>query len=292
MVKEDRDGKSRDYRVLELQNGQLSTIIKTEITGAEKAKLFPTDIGVVVNDFLVEHFKGIVDFNFTAKVEKEFDEIAQGMKEWTDMLHGFYGPFHSEVETTIKNADRATNERELGIDPESGKRVSVRIGRFGPMVQIGSADDEEKPRFASLRPGQMIETITFEEALDLFKLPKKIGEFEGKEMTVAIGRFGPYIRHNNAFYSLPKDVDPHGVTTEKAIQIIQDKRQRDKEKVVKVFDENPDARIENGRWGPFIRFGKQNIKIPKGTELQSITYADVLKWAEADDKKPKKKGKK
>ncbi|GGC49724.1 DNA topoisomerase 1 [Parapedobacter defluvii] len=292
VVKEDRDGKSRDYRVLELQNGQLSTIIKTEITGAEKAKLFPTDIGVVVNDFLVEHFKGIVDFNFTAKVEKEFDEIAQGMKEWTDMLHGFYGPFHSEVETTIKNADRATNERELGIDPESGKRVSVRIGRFGPMVQIGSADDEEKPRFASLRSGQMIETITFEEALDLFKLPKKIGEFEGKEMTVAIGRFGPYIRHNNAFYSLPKDVDPHGVTTEKAIQIIQDKRQRDKEKVVKVFDENPDARIENGRWGPFIRFGKQNIKIPKGTELQSITYADVLKWAEADDKKPKKKGKK
>lgn len=292
VVKEDREGKSRDYRVLELQNGQLSTLVKTEITGAEKAKLFPTDIGVVVNDFLVEHFKGIVDFNFTAKVEKEFDEIAQGMKEWTDMLRGFYGPFHTEVETTIKNADRATNERELGIDPESGKRVSVRIGRFGPIVQIGSAEDEEKPRFASLRPGQMIETITFEDALDLFKLPKKIGEFEGKEMTVAIGRFGPYIRHNNAFYSLPKDVDPHGVTTDTAIQIIQDKRQRDIEKVVKVFDENPDARIENGRWGPFIRFGKQNIKMPKGTDVASVTYADVLKWAEAGDKKPKKKGKK
>ncbi|PPL04895.1 type I DNA topoisomerase [Parapedobacter indicus] len=292
VVKEEREGKPRDYRVLELQGTQLSTVTKTEITGAEKAKLFPTDIGVVVNDFLVEHFKGIVDFNFTAKVEKEFDEIAQGMKEWTDMLRGFYGPFHTEVEITIKHADRATNERELGVDPESGKRVSVRIGRFGPMVQIGSTDDEEKPRYASLRPGQMIETITFEEALDLFKLPKKIGEFEGKEMTVAIGRFGPYIRHNNAFYSLPKDVDPHGVTTDAAIQIIQDKRQRDLEKIVKVFDENPDARIENGRWGPFIRFGKQNIKIPKGTEVNSITYADVLKWAEAGDKKPKRKVKK
>src|SRR5690606_7002830 len=144
----------------------------------------------------------------------------------------------------------------------------------------------------SLRPGQMIETITFEEALDLFKLPKKIGEFEEKEMTVAIGRFGPYIRHNNAFYSLPKDIDPHDVTTDVAVQIIQDKRQRDIEKIVKVFDENPDARIENGRWGPFIRFGKQNIKIPKGTEVQAITYADVLKWAEAGDKKPKRKAKK
>ncbi|WP_353130501.1 type I DNA topoisomerase [Parapedobacter pyrenivorans] len=290
VVKEDRDGKPRDYRVLELGGGTIATLTKTEITGAERSKLFPTDIGVVVNDFLVEHFKGIVDFNFTAKVEKEFDEIAQGMKEWTDMLHSFYGPFHNEVETTIKNADRATNERELGMDPETGKRVSVRIGRFGPMVQIGMADEEEKPRFASLRPGQMIETITFEEALELFKLPKKVGEFEEKEMTVAIGRFGPYIRHNNAFYSLPKGVDPHDVTTDSAIEIIKDKRQKDIEKIVKIFDENPDARIENGRWGPFIRFGKQNIKIPKGTEVQNITYADVLNWAEADEKKPKKKG--
>lgn len=289
VVKENRDGKPRDYRVLELEAGKIATLTKTEVTGAEKTKLFPTDIGVVVNDFLVEHFKGIVDFNFTAKVEKEFDEIAQGMKEWTDMLHGFYAPFHQEVETTIKNADRATNERELGTDPETGKRVSVRIGRFGPMVQIGSADDEEKPRFASLRPGQMIETITFEEALDLFKLPKKVGEFEEKEMTVAIGRFGPYIRHDNAFYSLPKEVDPHDVTADSAIEIIKDKRQKDIEKIVKIFDENPDARVENGRWGPFVRFGKQNLKIPKGTEVQDITYADVLKWAEADEKRPKKK---
>lgn len=289
VVKEDRDGKPRDYRVLELKNARIETLTKTEITGAEKGKLFPTDIGVVVNDFLVEHFKGIVDFNFTAKVEKEFDEIAQGMKEWTDMLRAFYGPFHSEVETTIRNADRATNERELGIDPETGKRVSVRIGRFGPMVQIGSADDDEKPRFASLRPGQMIETITFEEALDLFKLPKKVGEFEGKEMVVAVGRFGPYVRHNGAFYSLPKDMDPLDVTEASAIEIIQNKRKQDSEKIIRVFEENPDVRVENGRWGPFIRFGKQNIKIPKGTELERITYADVLKWAEEDAKKGKKK---
>lgn len=289
VVKEDREGKQRDYRVLELKSGTVETVKKTETTGAEKSKLFPTDIGALVNDFLVEHFKGIVDFNFTAKVEKEFDEIAQGLKDWTAMLHEFYGPFHSEVETTIKTADRANSERELGIDPETGKKVSVRIGRFGPMVQIGTADDEEKPRFASLRSGQMIETITFEEAMELFKLPKRVGLFEDKDMTVAIGRFGPYIRHDGSFYSLPKGTDPHDVTDESAIQIIKDKRQKDKEKIIKVFEENPEARIENGRWGPFIRFGKQNIKIPKGTEVGDITYSDVLKWAEDDDKKPKVK---
>src|SRR5690606_21895535 len=201
---------------------------KTEITGAERNKMFPTDIGVLVNDFLVQHFKGIVDYHFTAKVEKEFDEIAQGFKEWTDMLSNFYGPFHSEVQNTLDNADRATHERELGVDPVSGKPISVRVGRFGPLVQIGTADDEEKPVFASLRKGQMIETITLEEALELFKLPKKVGEFEGKEMTVAIGRFGPYIRHNSSFYSLPKGLDPLDVEQDQAIQIIEEKRQKDK----------------------------------------------------------------
>lgn len=290
VVKEDREGKERVYRVLQLAHGTIDQLTKTEITGAEKAKLFPTDIGMVVNDFLVEHFIGIVDFHFTAKVEKEFDEIAQGLKEWTEMLHAFYTPFHQEVENTMLHADRANNERELGTDPATGKRVSVRIGKFGPLVQIGSPEDEEKPRFASLRPGQMIETITFEEALDLFKLPRKAGTFEDKDMTVAIGRFGPYIRHNSAFYSLPKGVDPHDVTEKDAIEIIKDKRQKDKDKVIKVFVENPDAQIENGRWGPFIRFGKQNLKIPKGTEIESITYQQVLDWAAADEKKPKAKG--
>ncbi len=289
VVKEEREGRSRDYRVLTLENTEISAVTKTEITGAEKGKMFPTDIGIVVNDFLVEHFKGIVDFNFTAKVEKEFDEIAHGLTEWTDMLREFYGPFHSEVQNTLENAERANNERELGVDPVSGKPVSVRIGKFGPLVQIGAQDDEEKPRFASLRKGQMIETITFEDAMELFKLPKKVGIFEEKEMTVAIGRFGPYIRHDSSFYSLPKNVDPLDVTEEECIQIIKDKRQKDIEKVIRVFDENPEAQIEQGRWGPFIRFGKQNLKIPKGTEVEQITYEDVLKWAEADA--PKSKGK-
>src|SRR5690606_39050274 len=271
VVKEEREGKQREYRVLTLENAEVKAVTRTEITGAEKGKMFPTDIGVVVNDFLVEHFNGIVDFHFTANVEKEFDDIAHGLTEWTKMLHDFYGPFHSEVEDTLENADRANNERELGIDPDSGKPVSVRIGKFGPLVQIGSADDEEKPRFASLRKGQMIETITFEDAMELFKLPKKVGMFEDKEMTVAVGRFGPYIRHNSAFYSLPKGVEPLDVTEEEAIQIIKDKRQKDIEKVIRVFDENPEAQIEQGRWGPFIRFGKQNLKIPKGTEVEKIT---------------------
>ncbi len=287
VVKEDRDGKSRDYKVLTLANGVIKDQVKTEMTGVERNKMFPTDIGVLVNDFLVEHFRGIVDFNFTAKVEKEFDEIAQGQKEWTDMLEGFYRPFHDEVQDTLEHADRATHERVLGTDPATGKPVSVRVGRFGPLVQIGAAEDEEKPQFASLRKGQMIETITFEEAMELFKLPKKVGVFEDKEMTVAIGRFGPYIRHNSAFYSLPKDLDPLDVTEEQAIEIIQVKRQKDIDKVIRVFEENPDAQIENGRWGPFVRFGKQNLKIPKGTDIDQITYADVLKWAEQDSKNGK-----
>lgn len=284
VVKEDREGKERQYTVLTVKNGTVVSDIKTEITGAERNKMFPTDIGMLVNDFLLQHFKGIVDYHFTAKVEKEFDEIAEGSKEWTDMLRQFYGPFHEEVQDTLEHADRANSERELGVDPETGKPVSVRVGRFGPLVQIGSADDEEKPRFASLRKGQMIETITLEEALELFKLPKKVGEYEDAEMTVAIGRFGPYIRHKSAFYSLPKGVDPHDVTEDQAIQIIEEKRKKDREKVIRVFEENSDAQIENGRWGPFIRFGKQNIKIPKGTDIDKITYADVLKWAESDPK--------
>lgn len=289
VVKEDRDGKERAYQVFTLEDGQISDLKKTEITGAERNKMFPTDIGVLVNDFLVQHFNGIVDYHFTAKVEKEFDEIAHGLKSWTEMLANFYKPFHGEVQNTLENADRASHEKELGIDPASGKPISVRVGRFGPLVQIGTPDDEEKPRFASLRKGQMIETITLEEALELFKLPRKVGQFEEKEMTVAIGRFGPYIRHDSSFYSLPKELDPLEVEEDQAIEIIKEKRQKDKDKIIRVFDENPDAKIENGRWGPFVRFGKQNLKIPKGTEVENITYADVVKWAEQDTKAPAKK---
>ncbi|MGO1243014.1 MAG: type I DNA topoisomerase [Sphingobacterium sp.] len=292
VVKEDRDGRERRFVVLSINKQDVEEQVKTEMTGAERSKMFPTDIGVLVNDFLVEHFNDIIDYHFTAKVEKEFDEIAQGEKEWTKMLSEFYGPFHAGIQDTLENAERATHERQLGADPETGKPVSVRVGRFGPLVQIGSADDEEKPRFASLRKGQMIETITFDEAMDLFKLPKKVGVFEEKEMTVAIGRFGPYIRHASAFFSLPKDLDPMDVTEEQAIEIIKEKRQKDIDKIIRVFEENEEARIENGRWGPFIRLGKQNIKIPKGTEIETITYEDVLKWADADPKGKAKAAKK
>jgi len=295
VVKEEREGKSRQFNVLTLAKGELNKEVKTEITGAEKGKLFPTDIGAVVNDFLVQHFNGIVDFHFTASVEKQFDEIAHGLKEWTEMIKSFYNPFHQEVETTIQTAEKARGERDLGVDPETGKRMSVRIGRFGPFVQIGeNAENEgdEKPRYASLRTGQMIETITLEEALELFKLPKKVGVFEDKDMTVAIGRFGPYVRHASAFYSLPKGVDPHSVTEAEAIQIIEEKRKKDSEKLIKSFDENPDVKILNGRWGPYIEYGKLNVKIPKGKEAKDLTFEEVKALADAAEKEPKKTGRK
>ncbi|RVU03107.1 type I DNA topoisomerase [Mucilaginibacter limnophilus] len=292
VVKEDREGKQRNFRVLTLKNGSISKEEKTENTGAERGKLFPTDIGAVVNDFLVQYFKGIVDFNFTASVEKQFDEIAQGMKEWTDMIRKFYDPFHKEVEKTIETADKARGERELGTHPESGKKVSVRIGRYGPFVQIGENDDEDKPAYASLRTGQSIETISLEEALELFKLPKKVGVYEDKEMTVAIGKFGPYIRHNSAFYSLPKGTDPLDVSEQLAIEIIEEKRKKDAEKLIKVFDEDAEVKILNGRWGPYIEYGKQNIKIPKGKDPLTLTFDEVKALAGEAGKEPKKGGKK
>ena len=290
VVKEDREGKQRNFRVLTLKGENITKEERSENTGAERNKLFPTDIGSVVNDFLVQYFKEIVDYHFTAGVEKQFDEIAQGLEEWTNMIRNFYGPFHKGVENTIEKADKATGERELGSHPESGKKVSVRIGRFGPFVQIGENDDDDKPQYASLRAGQSIETISLNEALELFKLPKRVGLFEDKDMTVAIGKFGPYIRHNNAFYSLPKDLDPHDVTEEQAIELILDKRKRDAERVIKTFAEADDVKILNGRWGPYIEFGKQNVKIPKGKDAQELTYEDCKALADAEAKAPKKSG--
>lgn len=287
VVKEEREGKQRNFRVLTLKNGAITKEEKTETTGAEKGKMFPTDIGAVVNDFLVQHFNGIVDFHFTANVEKQFDDIAQGLEEWTKMIRKFYDPFHKEVESTILNADRASGERELGVHPVSGKKMSVRIGRYGPFVQIGDSDDEDKV-YASLRAGQMIETISLEEALELFKLPKKAGVFEDKDMTVAIGKFGPYIRHNSAFYSLPKGIDPLEVSEQQAIDIILEKRKKDAEKLMKTFDENPDMKILNGRWGPYIEYGKLNVKIPKGKEPLELTYDECKALADAMEKEPKK----
>ncbi|MDP9081592.1 MAG: type I DNA topoisomerase [Bacteroidota bacterium] len=291
VVKEEREGKQRAFRVLTLKGDKITKEEKIENTGAERGKLFPTDIGAVVNDFLVQHFNDIVDFNFTASVEKQFDEIAQGLKEWTDMLHSFYTPFHKEVESTTQTANKATGERDLGIHPESGKKMSVRIGRYGPFVQVGeNATDEEpeKPLYASLRTGQSIETITLEEALELFKLPKKVGFFEDKDMTVAIGKFGPYIRHNGAFVSLPKGVDPHDVTEDQAIELIIDKRKRDAEKLIKTFDEDPTMKVLNGRWGPYIEFDKLNVKIPKDKDPLTLTYEECKALADATPKDAKK----
>ena len=295
VVKEEREGKQRAYRVLTLKGGNIVKEEKTENTGAEKNKLFPTDIGAVVNDFLVNHFEGIVDFNFTASVEKQFDEIAQGLMEWTKMIRTFYDPFHENVESTIKTADKATGERDLGLHPVSGKKVSVRIGRYGPFVQVGdnaTEEEPEKPLYASLRNGQSIETISIEDALELFKLPKKVGIFEDKDMTVAIGKFGPYIRHNSVFVSLPKGIDPLDVTEEGAIELILEKRKKDAEKLIKAFDEDPTVKILNGRWGPYIEFGKQNVKIPKDRQPLDLTFEECKALAAADEKAPKKGAKK
>jgi len=275
VVKEDREGKERAYVVFTLKGSDVSKSNKTEITGTEKAKLFPTDIGMVVNDFLLEHFSNILDFNFTAKVEKEFDEIAEGLKEWTSMMDEFYGPFHKDVEKTQDEAKRATGERLIGVDPVSGKNIYARIGRYGPLVQIGENDDEEK-KFANLRKGFTIETIMLDDALELFKLPKSLGNYEDKEMIVGVGRFGPYVRHNSKFYSIPKGNEPLDYSFEDAINLIEEKRKAERERLIKSFAENPDLQILNGRFGPYISLGKENYKIPKDKEPTSLTFEECM----------------
>jgi DNA topoisomerase-1 len=293
VLKEDREGKQRQYLTLKLKGSEITETALTEQYGKEKAKLFPDNIGMIVNDFLVEYFKEILDFNFTAKVEKEFDDIASGKMQWTKMIDSFYKPFHKNVEKTLEVSDYSKGEKKLGADPGSGKPVIARMGRYGPVVQIGENDPngEEKPKFASLLKGQQLETITLEEALELFNLPRKLGDFEGKEMIVSIGRFGPYVRHDSKFYSLKKDIDdPYKVTTERAIEIINEKRETDKNRVIKTFTDNPDIQILNGRWGPYISFKKLNFKIPKGSEPSSLSKEDCMKIIEstAVKKKPKK----
>lgn len=288
VVKEDREGIQRNFNVLLLKNNAITDEVRSEGTGAEKNKLFPTDIGMVVNDFLLKEFPQIMDFNFTAKVEEEFDDIAEGKILWTKMLSDFYKPFHKNVEQTTEHSERASGERLLGVDPVSGKNVYVRIGRFGPMAQLGEGNDENnKPKFASLRKDQRLETITFEQALDLFKLPRTVGEFEEKEMVVAIGRFGPYVRHNGIFVSLKKEDDPMTITADRAIELIQAKRQADIDKYIKTFPENPSVQVLNGRWGPYLVIDKNNYKIPKGTEAAALTLQDCLDIA-ADPKNASK----
>lgn len=269
--KGDRQAIKRDFNVLKLKDGKISDKIKSENTGAEKSKLFPTDIGLVVNDFLFEYFPNIMDYNFTANVEKEFDHIAEGKVKWTKSIDNFYKKFHPVVESTLKNSERQVGERILGIDPKSGRQIAVKIGKFGPIAQIGKSEEEEKPVFASLHRNQSIESITLDEALELFKLPREIGEFENKEMIAAIGRFGPYIRHDGKFYSLPKTDDPLEISAERAVEIIEAKRESDKNKVIHIFGQNGEIQVLNGRFGAYIAFEKNNYKIPKNTDVATLT---------------------
>ena len=291
VIKESRDGTSRNYVEMTIAKGNFKESAKTEITGAEKQKLFPTNIAMVVNDFLVEHFPNVIDFSFTARVEKEFDDIAAGGQNWEDMIGSFYGKFHQSVEETEQVSRQDINSsRLIGVHPVNGKNMTARLGRFGPLVQIGEADDEEK-QFASMKKGQFIENITMEEALELFKLPRDIGMFEDKKMVAAVGRFGPYVRHDAAFYSLGKEQDPLSITEIEAIELIENKRDADAKKHIKSFGENPEIQILNGRWGPYIKLGKDNFKIPKGKEAESLTYAETLEIIEAQPDATKKKGK-
>lgn len=261
----------RSYNLLKLKAGKITDNTFEENTGAEKSKLFPTDIGIVVNDFLTEYFPDILNYNFTAQVEKEFDSVAEGDIRWTESIDKFYKAFHPVVEDTMKNSERQVGERILGVDPASGRQLSVKIGKFGPLAQIGTAEEEEKPVFASLRKDQSIESISLEEALELFKLPRQVGEYEGKVMTVAIGRFGPYIRHDSSFYSLPKTDDPMEVSTERAIEIIEEKREVERNKLIASFGENGEIQVLNGRFGPYFACDKVNYKIPKGTDPATLT---------------------
>ncbi|MBF90956.1 MAG: DNA topoisomerase I [Flavobacteriales bacterium] len=288
-----REGVERQYHALSLKEGKVAEEIKTEKTGADKSKLIPTDIGMVVTDFLMEHFKQVMDYSFTADVEKEFDEIAKGDKKWNEMIGQFYGDFHSRVEEVAETSERAKGERLLGQDPGTGENIYVRIGRFGPMAQIGEASDEKKPRFASLLAGQSIQSITLEETLELFKLPRLIGEFEGEEVVAAIGRFGPYLRHKGKFVSLKKAEGDEPLTIEiaRAVEVIEAHRQAERDRIINRFEGEPLVQVLNGRYGPFIQIGegarknKQNVKIPKGTEPKSLTRDMCLELAEQQKKK-------
>jgi len=280
VIKEDHEGKERKLLILTLKNKSITESEQVEIYNREKSKLFPDNIGMIVNDFLIEYFKEIMDYNFTATVEKEFDDIASGKMEWTKMIDRFYKPFHKKVENTLKVSDYSKGERELGPDPDSGKQVIVRMGRYGPIVQIGIAGDKlaEKPRYASLLKGQNLETITLEEALALFKLPRSLGDYEDKELVVGIGRFGPYVRHNNKFYSLKKGVDdPYKIDQNRAIELINEKIEQEKNRIIRTFSDEPDLFILNGHWGPYISYKKNNYRIPKKTNPEEMTKEDCMK---------------
>ena len=275
--KREKEGSKRNFQILSLNNkDEISTVTSSEITGAEKNKLSPTDLGLVVTDFLKLHFSKVMDFNFTAKIEGEFDEIAAGKLLWSDMLASFYEPFHTTIEHTLENAERAKGERELGFDPVSGKKLITRMGRYGPMVQIGHQDEEEKPRFAKLKASQSIETISFEEALELFKLPRTLGQFEEEDVSVNIGRFGPYAAHAKKFYSLNKEMDPYTVTLEELTPMIAEKRKAKDERTIKVFEKEK-IQLLRGPYGPYIKQGLRNYKLNKEQQekVETLTIEEV-----------------
>lgn len=287
----DREGQRRNYTVLTLKDGAVKRAVKSEVYGADKGKLLPTDVGIVVNDFLVDQFPNIVDYNFTARVEEEFDTIAEGKTAWSGAIGDFYQRFHPEVErATHERPAQRVGQRILGVQPSTGLQVSVSIGRYGPMAQLGTAEDAEKPRFASLQKGQSLETITLEEALSLFDLPKNIGEYEGEVMTVAVGRFGPYVRHAGKFYSLPKDTDPLSCTAEQAIEIIREKRESEEKSLLKSFTEDADLSIRTGRFGPYLKYKTDNYKLPKDVDPTSMSYEDCMKLIAETPAKTARKG--
>lgn len=288
--KRDKEGIPRVYRILTLKDKEISKKEESENIGAERNKLFPTDLGLVVTDFLSEHFQKVMDYGFTAKIEQEFDEIAQGKMVWHKMIDSFYHPFHKNVEHTLEHAERAKGEHHLGEDPESGKPVVARLGRFGPMVQIGGTEDEEKPRFAKLRANQSIETITFDEAMELFKLPRKVGLFEGSDVVVNIGRFGPYAQHDGKFYSLKKEMDPYTVELDEVAPLIEEKRKAAAENTIKIFEKEK-IKILKGPYGPYIKQGLRNYKLPKEKQetAADLTIEEVKAIIEEVKANPPKK---
>ena len=291
--KGNKSGETRIYNILALKNGKITAKEGKETVGAEKAKLMPTDIGIVVNDFLLECFPEIMDYNFTATVEKDFDEIADGKRNWSELISEFYKEFEPKIEGLIQTKnEHKVGERVLGNDPASGKPVSVKIGRFGPIVQIGSASDEEKPRFAQMKPGQTLETITLEEALDLFSLPRTLGEYQGESVTIGAGRFGPYIKHGPAYVTLPKSHDPLTVSLEEATELIEAKRKAEAERIIKSFAENADLQVLNGRFGPYIAYKGSNYKLPKNVtpaELSLEECLDIVNKQQEGGKAPAKR---
>ncbi|HEY4876803.1 MAG TPA: topoisomerase C-terminal repeat-containing protein, partial [Puia sp.] len=269
--KRDKEGLKRDFRILQLKNDIITKITEQENTGAEKSKLFPTDLGLVVTDFLKQYFDDIMDYNFTARIEEEFDEVAEGKIKWNKMIDEFYIPFKKDVENTIENAERIKGERELGVDPVSGKKVVARMGRYGPMVQIGEANEEEKPRFAKLKNTQSIETISFDEAMELFKLGAPLGEHQGQEISVNIGRFGPYVKYGDQFVSIPRGEEASGVDLNRAIEIIEAKKVEDAP--IAYYDQKPITKGK-GRFGPYIKWNDLFINIPRAYNFDKLTQKD------------------